>query len=247
MFSLLSLDEGNTVAHTKEFTCVTLTSCHLIIIRFLSQQKVLSADAPVSSVPIDWRGAFQPGHSASTPTGHHPLFCLVQGRSQLQGNGTLVPQGGWALKGGYVVVCWDSLCWHWWERHTRTHREVSMVLFKATLWTEGGWILPWNIVLTWPQLQQVVQCLDVPLKIHGTRNFLTLAQSLCSSSRSSSSLPGLLGWGEENRAEAHSKVLMSHPVGCTKGCHQAEVVQQERQCGLEREDRKLILHSELCP
>lgn len=243
MFSLLSLDEGNAVAHTKEFTCVTLTSCHLVIIRFLSRQKVLSADAPVSSVPIDRWGAFQPGQSTSTPTGHHPLFCLVQGRSQLQGNGTLVPQGGWALKGGYVVVCWDS-CWHWWGRHRRAHREVSMVFFKATLCTEGGWILPWNIVLTWPQLQQVVQCLNVPLKIHGTCNFLTLPQSLCSSSRPSSSPPGLLGRGEKNRAEAHSKVLMSHPVGHAKGRHQAEVVQQERQRGLEREDRKSF---ELCP
>lgn len=94
--------------------------------------------------------------------------------------------------------------------------------------------------LTWPQLQQVVQRLDMSFEIHGTRYLFTVTESLPSSSSSPPSSssprpPGLLGGGEEHRAKADREVLVRHPVGGAEGRHQAEVVQQERQGGLERE------------
>lgn len=91
-----------------------------------------------------------------------------------------------------------------------------------------------ELCLTWPHLQQVVQRLDVSFEIHRAGNLFTLTESLPCSPSSSSSPPGLLGWGEEHRAEADRKVLVCHPVGRAEGRHQAEVVEQERQGGLER-------------
>lgn len=82
--------------------------------------------------------------------------------------------------------------------------------------------------LTWPQLQQVVQSLNVPFEVHSVRYLFTIRGVLPSSSYS----PGLLRGREEHRAEAHSQVLMGHPVRGAEGGHQTEVVQQEREGGL---------------
>lgn len=49
----------------------------------------------------------------------------------------------------------------------------------------------------------------------------------------SCSSPGLLRWGEQDWAKTHGEVLVRHPVEGAEGRHQAEVVQQERQCGLK--------------
>lgn len=71
------------------------------------------------------------------------------------------------------------------------------------------------------------------LEIHGVRHLFTVTEYLPPSS-SSSPLPRLLGWGEEHWTEAHSEVLVGHPVEGTEGGHQTEVVQKESQGGLER-------------
>lgn len=89
--------------------------------------------------------------------------------------------------------------------------------------------------LTWPQLQQVMQGLDVPLEIHGVGKLLPQTVSLRCSPQPPSSSPGLLGGGEEDRPEAHCQVLVGHPVEGAEGGHQAEVVQQEGQRGLKGE------------
>lgn len=90
--------------------------------------------------------------------------------------------------------------------------------------------------LTWPQLQQVMQRLDVALEIHRVGKLLPQTGALRCSPRPPSSSPGLLGRGEEDRAKAHCQVLVGHPVERAEGRHQAEVVQQEGQRGL-KDDR----------
>lgn len=100
--------------------------------------------------------------------------------------------------------------------------------------------------LTWPQLQQVMQGLDVPLEIHRVGKLLPQTVSLRCSPHPPSSPPGLLGRGEEDRAEAHCQVLVGHPVEGAEGRHQAEVVQQEGQRGLKGERTNSALQAELC-
>lgn len=91
--------------------------------------------------------------------------------------------------------------------------------------------------LTWPQLQQVMQGLDVPLEIHRAGKLLSQTGALRRSPQPPSSSPGLLAGGEEDRAEAHGQVLVGHPVEGAEGGHQAEVVQQEGQRGLRAREQ----------
>lgn len=87
--------------------------------------------------------------------------------------------------------------------------------------------------LTWPQLQQVVKGLDVALEVHGAGNLPPQRVGLRWGPPAPRSPPGLRRGGEQHRAEADCKVLVGHPVGGAEGGHQAEVVQQEGQRGLE--------------
>lgn len=73
---------------------LTFTSCHLIIIRFLSRRKVRSADAPVPSVAVDGRGALQPSRAAPTAAGHHRL--LLREQPELLPLALRVRGGGWS-------------------------------------------------------------------------------------------------------------------------------------------------------
>lgn len=100
----------------------------------------------------------------------------------------------------------------------------------------GGAELGWWLLLTWPQLQQVMQRLNVALEIHRVGKPLPQTGALRRPPQPSGSPPGLLGRGEEDRAEAHGQVLVGHPVEGAEGRHQAKVVQQEGQRGL-RDDR----------
>lgn len=79
--------------------------------------------------------------------------------------------------------------------------------------------------------------LDVSFEIDCAGKLFPQRGSLRCSPQPSCSSPGLLRWGEEDRAKTHCKVLVCHPVEGAEGCHQAEVVQQERQCGLEGKAR----------
>ena len=94
-----------------------------------------------------------------------------------------------------------------------------------------------------------MQDFNVTLKVHSTGDVLTVGEASAPAARIESrgrwccghsrhtGYPGLLCGREEHGPETHGQVLARHAVAVAEGRHQAQVVQKQRQGGLQGRGR----------
>lgn len=91
-----------------------------------------------------------------------------------------------------------------------------------------------------------MQSLDVSLEVHCAGHLYALLCEVASTPAAPGDrgyrlegsgyrpLPRVLRGGEQNRPEAHGQVLTRHQIVLAERGHQAQMIQEERQSGLER-------------